>query len=249
MQPDTDQYGRSQVDRHAPVAIRGSWNQTHTGCACQDDHVTVTAIVVEDDDFTRTTVATALQSPMIDVLGTASNGREAMALIARGGVDCAVIDLDLGAGPTGIDLAFGMRRIDPSIGIVILTSFSDPRLLTSSTREPPEGATYLVKQALSDFGFLTAAVLGTGSADAQDSNEAQALTDSQAECLRLLAYGLSNAEIARIRVVTEKSVERTISRLAREWGVDAGGPVNQRVALARHYFTLTGAHRHSHAHL
>jgi len=102
-------------------------------------------------------------------------------------------------------------------------------------------------------GFLTAAVLGTGSADAHaramDSNEAQALTDSQAECLRLLAYGLSNAEIARIRVVTEKSVERTISRLAREWGVDAGGPVNQRVALARHYFTLTGAHRHSHAHL
>lgn len=213
--------------------------------------MSVTAIVVDDDDFTRVTVATALQSPTIDVVGTASNGRQAMGLLARTKVDCAVIDLDLGAGPTGIDLAFGMRRVNPAMGIVILTSFSDPRLLTSSNREPPPGATYLVKQSLTDFGMLAAAVLGT-SLEAHPGSvggPVNQLTDSQTECLRLLAYGLTNGEIARIRVVTEKSVERTISRMARELGIQANGPVNQRVALARHYFALTGAHRHSHAHL
>jgi len=211
--------------------------------------VTVKAIVVEDDVFTRVTLANALQSPEIDVIGKASNGREAMELVAKHRVDCAITDLDLGAGPTGIDLAHGMRRINPAIGIVILTSFSDPRLLTSNTLVPPEGATYLVKQSLVDFGMLVAAVLGTSTPSSFTASSANVdpLTDSQAECLRLLAYGLTNAEIARIRVVTEKSVERTISRLARHLGVEATGPFNQRVGLARQYFSMTGAHRHTHA--
>lgn len=203
---------------------------------CKDDPMSVQVLVIDDDDFTRVTVANALQSPEIDVVGTASGGREAMALLAKGHVDCAVTDLDLGAGPTGIDLAHGMRRINPAIGIVILTSFSDPRLLTSNTLVPPEGSTYLVKQSLSDFGLLVAAVMGA-SAGAPlligSTQEFEPLSDSQAECLRLLAYGLTNAEIAKIRVVTEKSVERTIARLARNLDITANGPFNQRVALAR----------------
>lgn len=206
-------------------------------------------IVIDDDDFTRVTVANALQSPEIDVVGTASNGRGAMSLVAKDRVDCAVTDLDLGAGPTGIDLAHGMRRINPVIRIVILTSFSDPRLLTSTTLVPPEGSTYLVKQSLSDFGFLVAAVLGASAGDPPliNPNESKPLSDSQTECLCLLAYGLTNAEIAKIRVVTEKSVERSISRLAQHFGIEANGSLNQRVGLARKYFTMTGAHRHNRA--
>lgn len=206
-------------------------------------------IVIDDDDFTRVTVANALQSPEIDVVGTAGNGRGAMELLAKGHVDCSVTDLDLGAGPTGIDLAHGMRRINPVIGIVILTSFSDPRLLTSRTLVPPDGSTYLVKQSLSDFGFLVTAVMGASAGDPPSitQHESEPLSDGQAECLRLLAYGLTNAEIAKIRVVTEKSIERSISRLAQHLGIEANGSLNQRVGLARKYFTMTGAHRHNRA--
>ena len=206
-------------------------------------------IVIDDDDFTRVTVANALHSPAVNVLGTASNGREAMALLAEDRVDCAVTDLDLGPGPTGIDLAHGMRRINPAIGIVILTSFSDPRLLTSNTLVPPKGSTYLVKQSLSDFEFLVAAVMGASAGDppSHAQHDCESLSDSQADCLRLLAYGLTNAEIAKIRVVTEKSIERSISRLAHHFGVEANGTFNQRVGLARKYFTMTGAHRHNRA--
>ncbi|MCF8558302.1 MAG: LuxR C-terminal-related transcriptional regulator, partial [Candidatus Nanopelagicales bacterium] len=74
------------------------------------------------------------------------------------------------------------------------------------------------------------------------------LTDAQVETLRLLAYGLSNAEIARVRVVSEKSVEQAIKRAATALDIPSDATSNQRVALARAFFSLTGATRHRHAH-
>ncbi len=210
----------------------------------------IATLLVEDDDFTRVTVEAALRHEGFDVLAAVSGAEDAMAFAKEHPLEAAVLDLDLGVGPTGIDVAAGLRRINPKIGIVILTSFSDPRLLTSSVKQPPVGSTYVVKQALTDMRFLSAAVqgavvmAGTPGSPASDLD----LTDSQIETLRLLAYGLSNAEIARVRVVTEKSVEQAISRAAKRLGVDPQDGVNQRVALAREFFRLTGATRHTHAH-
>jgi DNA-binding NarL/FixJ family response regulator len=209
----------------------------------------IVTLLVEDDDFTRVTVEAALRHEGIDVVAAVAGVEAAMAFAKKNELHAAVLDLDLGVGPTGIDLAVGLRAINPKIGIVILTSFSDPRLLTSSVKQPPEGSTYVVKQALTDIRLLSEAVkgallmAGTGAAPEVQLD----LTGSQIETLRLLAYGLSNAEIARVRVVTEKSVEQAISRAAKRLNIDAQGNVNQRVALAREYFRLTGATRHTHA--
>lgn len=217
-----------------------------------DDNVCVaiTTLLVEDDDFTRVTVEAALRHEGIDVVAAVPGAEAAMAYAKENALQAAVLDLDLGVGPTGIDVAAGLRRINPTIGIVILTSFSDPRLLTSSVKQPPPGSTYVVKQALTDVRFLREAVQGAVMmADAAGAPGINLdLTDAQVETLRLLAYGLSNAEIARVRVVTEKSVEQAISRAAKRLGVDTQDGVNQRVALAREYFRLTGATRHTHAH-
>jgi two-component system, NarL family, nitrate/nitrite response regulator NarL len=207
-------------------------------------------LLVEDDDFTRVTVGAALQHLGVDSVHVAGSALEAMDVARAKQLDCAVLDLDLGPGPTGIDLAFGMRRLNPTLGIVILTSFSDPRLLTSSVKQPPPGSTYVVKQSLTDIRFLGEAVHGAVvMAGQQDRVSGRVdLTDAQVETLRLLAYGLSNSEIARVRVVTEKSVEQAIARAAKRLGIDAQSGVNQRVALAREYFRMTGAMRHAHAH-
>lgn len=204
--------------------------------------------MVDDDSFTRVTVAAALEGRGITTAAVVGSVEEAMDVNPRL-YDCGVLDLDLGPGPSGIDLAFGLRRRNTSVGIVILTSFSDPRLLTSSVKQPPPGSTYVVKQSLSDIGILVAAVHGAvdmGS-EAMSHVSRVPLSDSQIETLRLLSYGLSNAEIAEVRVVTERSVEQSIRRLAAALGVDNSRGSNQRVALAREYFRLTGAARHAHA--
>lgn len=207
-------------------------------------------LVVEDDDFTRTTLAGALAHAGFDVVAAVGDAANAVGRATALLPDCAVLDLDLGPGPTGIDVAHGMRRALPSLGIVMLTSFSDPRLLSTSLKDLPRGASYVVKQSLTDLGILVAAVEGaialSGSAAMPD--EASGLTDAQVETLRLLAAGLSNAEIARVRVVTEKSVEQAVARCAKRLEITAAPGTNQRVALARAYFRLTGAARHANAH-
>lgn len=211
--------------------------------------MTVRCLVVEDDDFTRLTLKAAIRSEGFEVVAAAGTAEEAMQIAGTTNIDVATLDLDLGPGPTGIDVAFGIRRTQPSVGIVILTSFSDPRLLASSTKQPPPGATYVVKQSLTDIAFLSEAIRGSMLADmsGQPAVDRIPLSDAQIETLRLLAYGLSNDQIAEARFVSRKSVEQTVRRVADALDVDKEGKGNNlRVALAREYFRLTGAARHIH---
>ena len=57
---------------------------------------------------------------------------------------------------------------------------------------------------------------------------------------KLLAEGLSNAEIARKRFVTEKAIEVTIARLAKKFDIPYDAASNQRVVLAKKVFAMMG---------
>ena len=71
-------------------------------------------LLVDDDDFTRMTVRAVLVPVNYDVIGDAANVVAAMDIARAGRPDLAVIDLDLGEGPTGIDLAHGLRTLLPA---------------------------------------------------------------------------------------------------------------------------------------
>lgn len=204
-------------------------------------------LLVEDDTFTRTTLAATLGFLGFHVVDAVPDAAAAMSVVRSRHIDVLITDLDLGPGPSGVDIAFGVRALYEKTGIVILTSFSDPRLLSSSIKSAPDFSTYVVKQSLSNIEILKEAILGSLTfSESSSSGPIIDLTNSQIETLRLLSYGLSNAEIARVRVVTEKSVEQTISRTAKRLNIESSTALNQRVALSRAFFQLTGAMRHSH---
>ena len=198
-------------------------------------------LLVEDDNLVRAALSAGLAHHGFDVTAV-GDARAAMAAFATGQPDVAVLDLHLGAGPTGLDLAAGMRERAPGIGLVLLTSFTDPRLLRTSLDTIPAGMLYLVKQSVDDLALLAAAIDSAPAAAQSPAAAAprSALTAAQADTLRLLAAGLSNGEIARVRVVTEATVEKTIARTAQALGISYAEGVNQRVALARAYFRLIG---------
>jgi DNA-binding NarL/FixJ family response regulator len=209
----------------------------------------IRAIVVEDDDFTRLMISTALQSQGINIIGQVADAPSALALANELKPEVALLDLHLGSGPTGLDLAVELRRILPKIGIVILTSFEDPRLLNPNLPDPPRGSIYLNKKSVNDTQVLVTAL--TSSTDSSTWNSPNSskiglpgaigdLTDVQLETLRLMAQGLSNAEIAKRRFVTEKSVETAIARLAKIMGVESDPSRNQRVHMAKVYFRALG---------
>ena len=203
--------------------------------------MTLSVLLVEDDNLVRAALAAGLAHHGYEVTAV-GDARAAMSAFMDAPPDVAVLDLHLGAGPTGLDLAVGMRERAPGVGLVLLTSFTDPRLLRTSLDTLPAGMLYLVKQSVDDLALLATAI-DSAPASAQSpaaSAPRSPLTAAQADTLRLLAAGLSNSEIARVRVVTEATVEKTIARTAQALGIAYEEGVNQRVALARAYFRLIG---------
>lgn len=200
-------------------------------------------LLVEDNSFTRSTVASALTAEGLVVASAVSSASDAMDAARVNECDCAVIDLHLGPGPTGIDVAYGLRRLQPSIGIVILTSYEDPRLLSVDSAEPPAGSIYVVKNDIESTGELhTFLDQAMNWEDAQEPTSwpALPLTDVQIEVLTLAAHGMTNAEIARRRLTTERSVEMTLQRTLQRLGLEPTDAKNSRVLLAQAYFELIG---------
>lgn len=208
-------------------------------------NVTTRVLVVEDDGFTRMLLRGQLEQLGYDVVadaGTAAGALDAAALAP----DVALLDLDLGRGPTGIDIAYGLRRLLPQIGIVMLTSYADTRLIGEQRGLPP-GALALVKRTLEDAAILDAALrmavdpaAGADLAALLPVAEATHLSDGQIEILRLVAHGFSNAEIARRRHLSESAVIKAVGRLVDQLGLQTQSGDNQRVLLTQAYFRLTG---------
>lgn len=204
-------------------------------------------LLVEDNTLMRTALAEALPADDLAVVGAVATAQEASTIAETERVDVLLADLDLGDGPNGLVLAHALRLRDPNLGVVILTSYEDPRAVGTKMPQLPPGAEYVAKQTVSDVGALRtviarAALRGAGSPlePARELPRSH-FTDTQLETMRLIAEGRTNAEIAQDRVVAEKTVEITISRILRilnETGHDAGNP---RVRITRAYYALTGA--------
>ena len=206
--------------------------------------VPINVLVVEDDDLTRVSITAALSSAGFNVAGSVSTSADAVRHGKSFQAQAALIDLHLGKGPSGIDVAHELRKLDPRIGIVFLTTFEDPRLL-SGARELPRGSQYLVKKEVANLESISRSIFRSleGKSRLVRTDTAGALShlsDIQLSTLRMLAEGLSNAEIARQRQVSEKSVEAVINRIATSLSIPRSAKLNTRVNLARAYLEAMG---------
>lgn len=202
-------------------------------------------LVVEDDGLTRSSVASALRLQEMEIVGEAASASEAMRAAHQGNPDVAVLDLDLGPGPNGADVAVALRRLYPAIGIVVLTTYDSPRLLAAQAPDLPPRTVFLRKRDIETVGDLVRAIrLSTeqrGRGVIATPGMAENFTDAQLWIMRAVADGLTNAEIARRRDVSERAVEQMMRRIAQRLGLP-GDPTafNQRVQLTRAYLEMTG---------
>ena len=217
-------------------------------------------LVVVDDAFEMSTLAAALRLHEIDVIGEAKSESVGLNLLRRLQPDVILLDMSV-VGISSIKSAVKMRKENQNIGIVILTSCSDLRLMGESNDEVPVGAKILVKKSIVDFTVLCDAIRESkiaavekhkvtwinGNTSFQDHGVAVLmahLTNTQAEVLRLVADGMTNAQIGRTRYVSEKSVEQVISRVAQELNVQPDANMNMRVQLVGEYYRWLGAPHH-----
>ena len=217
-------------------------------------------LVVVDDAFEMSTLVAALRLHEIDVIGEAKSESVGLNLLRRLQPDVILLDLNI-AGISAVKVAVNMRKVNQNIGIVILNSCSDLRLLGDSNDEVPAGTKILIKKSIVDFTVLCTAINeskisaiekhkvvwinGNTSLQEQGVMALMAhLTNTQAEVLRLVADGMTNAQIGRTRYVSEKSVEQVISRVAQELNVQPDTNMNMRVQLVGEYYRWLGAPHH-----
>lgn len=195
------------------------------------------AIVCDDEQFSRTLVSSVVEQLGYSVSSCAS-AAETLALVDELDPDLIVIDLDLGEGPTGIDVLQHVQQTSPWIAGVVLTGHRSPQLVRKDLPRTLAGMSYLVKSDLRSTRDLAAAIESavTGMQSwPEQRGDLPILTKAQADLLRMINEGLSNDEIAKQRECSVRSAERLIVRLYRTLGIDNQSGANARVVAARMY--------------
>jgi len=207
---------------------------------------TRTVLLVEDHKALRVALAELLSNRNFDVnaVGTA---HQALSTFSHSDPDVLVVDVDLGDRPNGVELATIIRAQAPYIGVVFLTDYPT---LDSIERvgSVPAGSAFLTKSRLENAEDLIEAIdsaLDDSAASKVKTNDDAAnpihsLTAGQVAVARLIALGLTNAEIARQRGSSLRAVEQLIARTFEALGVANDPDRNPRIVTAMLYAKAFG---------
>jgi DNA-binding NarL/FixJ family response regulator len=187
-------------------------------------------VVVDDQTVVREGLVTLLSTmPDVEVVGAASDGQEAVQLVASAQPDVVLMDLNMPV-LDGIGATSAIRSVDPHARIVVLTTYADDESILGALRAGAIG--YLTKDAGRDHirRALEAAAAGQAvldptvqarlvevaslpGADPARRPLPDTLTEREGEVLRLVASGLSNGEIATQLYVSEATVKTHINHI------------------------------------
>jgi DNA-binding NarL/FixJ family response regulator len=186
-------------------------------------------LIADDHPMFRKGLAMLLESTGdIDVIGQASNGREAAALAAELHPDLVLMDLQMPDG-SGITATREIVTADPRVRVLVVTLLEDDDSVFAALRAGAGG--YVLKDA--DDAELVRAVHAVGHdeaifspaiarrvlgffASAPHVAAPQAfpdLTKREREILHLLAQGATNASIATELALSPKTVSNYVSNI------------------------------------
>ena len=216
-------------------------------------------LLVMDDAFELSTMAAALKMHGINVIGEARKESSAVLLMRSMQPNVLLIDMH-SSNEHSIAIATAIRKESPQIGVVILVACADLRLLGELTCNIPTGAKVVIKKSMNNVAALCDLISESRIFDPESSvtwingnvsvhekaleKLISHLTDLQIDTLRLVANGLTNAEIGRIRFVSEKAIEQMVSRIALILDVQPDKTKNLRVQLVGEYLKWIGAPTH-----
>jgi DNA-binding NarL/FixJ family response regulator len=167
--------------------------------------------------------------PEFEVAGTASNGRQLVAMALELRPDAVLLDVGM-PELNGIEAARQIRRAQPSIKILFITQMEDRAYARAAFQA--EASAYLLKQsavaelptalreALAGRYYVSESLRGLldGGFD-PDRNPAGDLTPRQREVLQLVAEGRTGKEIASSLGISIKTVEFHKSAIMQELGL------------------------------
>lgn len=202
-------------------------------------------LLVEDEPMVSSLLASALEEAGFTV-ETAASALEANKIAEKFDPDVAVLDINLGRGASGVELAFILERKFPGIALLLLTKHPDLRTAGYRLEDLPFGCGFIRKDLISDSSVVVEAieqVIRNTTGFRQDSDPARPLgelTSNQIEVLRLVSQGYTNQAIAEQRHTSVRAVEQVLKSIYGNLGIDVEGELNPRVEAVRQFITAAG---------
>jgi two-component system, NarL family, response regulator DevR len=190
--------------------------------------------LLDDHEVVRRGLCELLQRDGdIEVIGESGSAVEAAARIPALRPDVAVLDGRLPDG-SGVEVCREVRSVDPSIAVLILTSYDDDDALFSAIMAGAAG--YVLKQvrgtdlvddvrrvaagqSLLDPAVTQQVLERLRRGPAEDSALAP-LTDQEKRILELIGEGMTNRQIAESVFLAEKTVKNYVSSLLAKLGME-----------------------------
>jgi NarL family two-component system response regulator LiaR len=193
----------------------------------QEPNDKVRILIVDDHAVVRQGLITFLElQDEIEVVGEASNGKEAIQKVQELEPDVVLMDLVMPV-MDGLTAIKQIKQLRPSTEVIALTSFADDEKVFTAIRSGATG--YLLKDVQPND--LVKAVLAADRgevqlhpevakllmhevvAPAKEADSLDELTEREREVLGLLGLGMSNKEIAYKISVSEKTVKAHVSSI------------------------------------
>ncbi|GLZ76725.1 DNA-binding response regulator [Actinorhabdospora filicis] len=194
----------------------------------------IRVLLADDQSLVREAFALLIEAtPGFEVVAEAATGRDAVAAAARTRPDVAVLDLRMPGGD-GIEAAAAIAARLPGTRVLMLTTYDADENVIAALRAGASG--FLVKdcrpaqflaaietvaagESLLSPGPTAALIARVLRAPAPGGADLGALTGREQEISRLVARGLSNAEIARALVLSHATVKTHVSRILAKLGL------------------------------
>jgi DNA-binding NarL/FixJ family response regulator len=191
----------------------------------------VRVVLADDQEMVRAGLRMLLEfQPDLEVVGEAADGIEAVHVVAATRPDVVLMDVRM-PRCDGLEAARRVLGTVPDVRVVVLTTFDEDASLAEALRmgvsgfllktAPPEQLLHAVRTVAAGNGLLDPAVTlrviaASARGPAPDPRAAArlaTLTARETEVLRLVAEGLSNAEIAARLYLGEATVKTYLSRM------------------------------------